>query len=183
MPLYMNDKNLQELFGELKKADSLNAPSFDELLARPKPLLAKQISRGRSIISLLSRIAVAASILLVASIGIWQFSGMGTSNGTRELALEDIIDSQNENILNWEPASNELLPTENSKTNNSKTDINGQAIISAKSYSTKAELSEATKEMIATTPELDEALFQNGSISDWVPATNFLLEEAQGFNF
>lgn len=172
----MNDKDLKQLFGQLKKEESHAVPDFDELLARPEPTLKGYSGRLRRL-RLISRIAVAASILLVATIGIWQFSGLGNFDKQEELALDDIVDTQNENILNWEPATDELLPTENSQTNReTKIQTQPQPIVKKSTQNTKkVVLTEATTEMIAANPELNESLFKNGSISDWESPTDYLM--------
>ena len=178
MLLQMNDRNLQELFGAQKKADSLNAPNFEELLARPKPVLEKRL-RFKQQLRIIQKFSIAASVLLLLSIGVWQFIDFGSQPNQEGLGLEWM--ENEENILNWEAPSDELLPVESTESIHEPNSL--EAIKIERTAANSNSLSADTKEMIEQNPELDEALFKNGSITYWSSPTDFLIEEAQGFNF
>lgn len=164
----MSDKDLKQFFKDLKKQDAHDVPDFNEIFGKAQQK-AKPSKKKKSIISIRT-FSIAASILLVVSIGLWQFNN--SSNTNTEIADEFAVRwMEEETIMDWESNTNELLPTEYS--------MNQKEETTEENISLPEVTKEEIKEIIAET-ELDSSLYVHGAISDWESPTASLMPSTMG---
>jgi hypothetical protein len=165
----MSDREIKQFFKKLKDEESQDVPDFKEMFEKAKQH-AKPIAKRKSRIVLIQRISVAASLLLLLTLGIWQLTKKGANNAVLEDQFaEDWI--QEETIMDWESDTDELLPTEFS--------MNEEKETQTKSIKAPEVTQEVIQEVIAET-ELDSSLYKYGAISDWESPTASLMPPILG---
>jgi uncharacterized protein HemX len=158
----MEDKDLQNLFKKLKKSEQSQAPDFDELLQRPRPVL-KSSGKLRTLL----RWAVAAAIIVGIGIaGIWRYQNNEQGQELAEVE-ENIVEDKS--LENWEPKTDELLPDRNKDLFENK--VGEIKIQPPKPIVLKEEIKALLKEV----PELKAEDYKYGAISDWESPTGALM--------
>ena len=158
----MSDKDLKQFFKDLKKQEAHDVPDFNKMFSKAKQE-AKPPQKKKSTIISIRTISIAASILLVVSVGIWQ---LNNNNPTQRTQIDDEFAvrwmQEEDNIMDWESDTDELLPTEYS--------MDQEEEVEAESITAPEVTQEEIQEVIAET-ELDSSLYQYGAISDWESPT------------
>ncbi len=161
---------MQNFFQQMKAEDAQTAPDFEKLFQQAQE---QRVAPKRQL-ALWKNLAIAASLLLMISVGAWQWQQYWASaSAEQELALAWEADNS---IMSWEAATDELLPTELKQEQTTFP----QHSISKQELEVKPELVEAVLE----TTELDSSLYQYGAIADWEsPTASLMPPDFMGFSF